>query len=517
MRSHWLKRLRVLAAFVVLAGLFAAFLDFRELVPAPLAHGLAAIQFVPSMVALITGASFALAGVLVLLMTFLAGRIYCSAVCPLGILQDAIARLSCWISQKRHWLPYDRGYPRLRLTFLGVCVVGILAGWAGLALSFFDPYSIFGRIAHEVFRPVLILANNSLVRIANACGVDWIYWVDPQWAGAGVVVLALLMLALISVLAVSRGRLYCNTVCPVGTLLGWISSHGLFRLGLDKTACRKCGDCLHVCKSQCIDLRSGTVDFSRCVDCFNCIGICKEHAIAFRFAGKKPVSRQPKAPSAPDPQRRKFVTFAALFAGAIGTGMGFENKPPAERLARVISPPGSLNLERFLNRCTACHLCISACPTHVLTPALFEYGLAGLNRPRMDYSRSFCNFECVRCAEVCPDGAITLLALADKKLARIGCAQLDEDKCVVKAKGTDCAACSEHCPTKAVDTIPYGNNLRLPKVNNDLCIGCGACEHACPVKPAKAITVAGLRIHERAEKRVETKAEKPKTSGDFPF
>jgi ferredoxin len=138
-------------------------------------------------------------------------------------------------------------------------------------------------------------------------------------------------------------------------------------------------------------------------------------------------------------------------------------------------------------------------------------------KPRLEYSAAFCNFECRRCGEVCPDGAISLLALADKQLTQIGEAHFDQKKCIVVVKGTDCAACSEHCPTKAVHTIPYGDNLRLPEVTRDLCIGCGACEYACPVLPEKAIVVAGHRRHGRARKPVETKAAAPTPAGDFPF
>jgi ferredoxin len=183
----------------------------------------------------------------------------------------------------------------------------------------------------------------------------------------------------------------------------------------------------------------------------------------------------------------------------------------------VICPPGASSGERFLDRCTACHLCISECPTGVLLPAFFEYGLSGLMKPRMDYRAAFCNFDCRRCGEVCPDGAIDLLDLAAKHIVKIGETHFYHDKCVVVTNGTDCAACSEHCPTKAVSTIPYGNNLRLPLVRDELCIGCGACEYACPAKPDKAIKVTGLREHGWAKKVIEPKATLPKPAGDFPF
>jgi ferredoxin len=520
MRRHWLKFVRAMAALVVLVGLFGAFADFRGLVPASVSHRLASIQFVPSMVALFTGASLAVAGLVVMVATLLVGRVYCSAICPLGIFQDVIGRVAGLVPGTRKRLVYSRGYPRLRQVFFLGCLAGILAGWAGFTLSLLDPYSVFGRMVSGLFRPVVTLANNALVKTAGALGTDALYRVEPQWAGVGALALPAGMLVLILILVVWRKRLYCNTVCPVGALLGFLSSRGAFRLGIDANACRKCGDCLRVCKSQCIDLRSGAIDFSLCVACFNCVGVCKEHGISYKLAWKRGPKAAPVAAAiVPDPRRREFLEAGASLAGAMGGWLWFggsEGKR-VERMSRVVSPPGSSGVARFLSHCTACQLCVSACPTHVLRPSFLEYGLTGLMKPRLDYRHSFCNFGCNECGRVCPDGAISLLDLADKQLARIGCAQLDLERCVVKTKGTDCAACSEHCPTKAANTIPYGNNLRLPQVDETLCVGCGACEYACPAQPVKAITVAGLNRHERAQKRAEPKAERPKGNGDFPF
>jgi ferredoxin len=227
-----------------------------------------------------------------------------------------------------------------------------------------------------------------------------------------------------------------------------------------------------------------------------------------------------------DPQRRAFISKTMLgIAGTVGISRvllaneklrGGKTKS-AGNFSPVICPPGSSSIERFLDRCTACHLCISECPTGVLQPAFMEYGLLGIMKPRMDFNVAFCNFDCVRCGEVCPDGAIDLLDVATKHLVKIGEVHFYNDKCVVVTNGTDCSACSEHCPTKAVSTVPYGNNLRLPSLNDDLCTGCGACEHVCPVKPDKAIKVTGLREHRFAKKIIEPKATLPKSTGDFPF
>ncbi|MFA5057966.1 MAG: 4Fe-4S binding protein [Opitutaceae bacterium] len=533
MPRNRLKLLRVTAALVFFAGLTAALVDFRALIPVATGHWFAGTQLVPSLVALATGASLSLAGIIIMVATLAAGRIYCSAICPLGILQDVVARLAAWLRRgKQRLLPFARPKTWLRQLLLWGTVGGVLAGWSGFTLSLVDPYSNFGRIVSGLFRPLATLANNAAAGAARVVGSGGgFYRVEPAWAGLGALGLPVIFLVLITVLVVLRGRLYCNTLCPVGTLLGLFARQAAFRLAIDQGACSKCAACLPVCKSQCIDLRAGNIDFSRCVACYNCIGACEQGGIGYRFAwrppGRRPaasISPIPPAASmeAPDPQRRAFLAGTAVtLAAALGASRMPARKraetEPDTTASAAICPPGAGGVDRFLDRCTACHLCVSACPTRVLKPAFLEYGFSGLMKPRLDYSAAFCTYDCRRCGEVCPDGAISLLDLADKQLAQIGEAHLDVEKCIVKTKGTDCAACSEHCPTKAVSTVPYGNNLRLPEYKRELCIGCGACEYACPVRPEKAIIVTGRRRHGRAQKLVEGKAAAPGPAGDFPF
>ncbi len=530
MRQPGLKLLRVAVAAVVFTGLTAALVDFRGAVPAAVGHALASLQFVPAAVALATGAGLGLVVLALLGVTLAAGRIYCSVLCPLGIFQDIVARVAGWIRRSARRLPYRPAQTWVRQAFFWGALAGLATGGAGLTLALLDPYSGYGRIASGLFRPVVTLGNNALVGLVGALGGEFLYRVPPFWAGLAALALPAALLALVTGLAAWRGRLYCNTVCPVGTLLGMVSARSAWRLALDPAACRKCGDCLRECKAQCIDLRAGTIDASRCVACYNCLAACHEAGIGHRWAWGTKSRRPPVAPrpaAAPDPQRRAFLATALVTltgATAAGRALAAPAAPAAgaagargANYSRAICPPGAGSVELFLDRCTACHLCVSACPAHVLQPAVWEYGLAGLLRPRLDYARAFCNFDCRRCAEVCPDGALRLLPLEQKQVTRIGVAELDVERCIVKTKGTDCAACSEHCPTKAVETIPYGDNLRLPQVNPDGCIGCGACAYACPAQPDKAIVVVGQRVHDRASRLLEAPARDPRRGADFPF
>ena len=530
-----LKIARGTLAVLVFAGLTLAFVDFRGFAPPKLGHVLAHTQYVPGLVSLLVGGGMgAVIFVVGMVIALAIGRIYCSAICPLGILQDVIARISGWFQKKKKFLPYAKPFTKLRHISLWGTVSVALAGWGGFALALLDPYSNYGRIVSMLARPLLTVANNSIVVFANAAGTQSLYRVDPAWASAGLLLLPAIFLTVIVVTSALRGRLYCNTICPVGTALGLVSRFAALRIAIDKTACTKCGDCLRSCKAQCIDLRTGTVDASRCVACYNCIGACDEQGIHYRFSWKK----TPAPKSSPsevergvpaEPQRR---TFLASIVGSVIASSAVLSRARAETSAtakdiptlvksgeasRAICPPGSQSVAQFLDRCTGCHLCISACPTHVLQPALFEYGLEGLFKPQLKYTAAYCLFECTRCSEVCPDNAISILDLASKQVTQIGVADFYQSRCVVELNGTDCAACSEHCPTKAVTTRPFRDNLRLPVLDQNLCIGCGACEYACPVKPVKAILVTGRQTHARAQKLVEKKATAPNPVGDFPF
>jgi ferredoxin len=175
-------------------------------------------------------------------------------------------------------------------------------------------------------------------------------------------------------------------------------------------------------------------------------------------------------------------------------------------------------VEHFTQSCSACHLCVSACPTKVITPSFLEYGIGGLLQPLMNYSKSFCDYECNVCGRVCPTGAILPLPLEEKKFTQIGTVELLKDKCVVYVDKNNCGACGEVCPTHTISFIDKGNVL-YPETDTQYCIGCGACEKACPTKP-KSIVVRPNPVHKKAAKYIAKTApvqQKKAPQKDFPF
>ncbi|MDR1497521.1 MAG: 4Fe-4S binding protein [Puniceicoccales bacterium] len=531
----FLRRFRVITALLVALAVAAAFLDYRDLVSSGLKRAVGAAQFGPSLIAFAGGTALSFACVGVLVLTALVGRVYCSTICPLGLLQDAIARVAALVRKllkiKKKRLPFRRPDHVLRQGILVVTVLCVVAGWGGFAMAWLDPYSHFGRVAGALFRPPVLFINNTATTVLEWVGRGaWVPRVPVPWAGIGAFLPPLIIFGVVAIVSALRGRLYCNAICPVGTLLGWASRRALFRLAIDKTACGRCGDCTGVCKAQCIDLRAQTVDFSRCVACFNCVAVCDKAAIRLAFRGRakargavplrapRPVAAQPVL------TRREFVAgaggVAALAGGFALLGGGHFASAAASN--SVTAPPGALSRKRFIERCTACQLCVSTCPSHVLAPALSHYGTpAGFMKPYMNYTDSFCNINCTVCMDVCPDGALVRLPLAEKQVSRLGLAEVTIERCIVRASDTACGACAEHCPTAALQFVKGKRTYDEPKVNKDLCIGCGACEFACPALPVKAIIIRGFEKHEKAVEMEQEKAEDPnadKTSaGEFPF
>jgi ferredoxin len=539
-----LRRARVIVAVLVFALALAAFIDFRDIFPNQLKHLVASVQFVPSAFGFATAFRVsALACLVVLALTLAFGRVYCSVICPFGILQDAIARISAKIRRVPPYrLPFRKARNAPRHAILAAAIVALAVGWGGLALAWLDPYSNFGRIVSTFFRPAAALINNVAASIAS----DLVYpdalpHADVGLAAVGALLPPLVIFIVIILMASARGRLWCNTICPVGTLLGLVSRRSLWHIEIDKSACVKCANCLHACKAQCIDLRVGEIDFSRCVACYDCVSVCSEGGVKYRRRGllaKRP-AESGNAPSKAlntariptnipaNAMRRGFIAVATT--GVLATVLardtsasdegGRANDSGTERLDKpeVVAPPGGHSTASLLAQCTACQLCVSACPSHVIEPAVLHYGsLVGLMKPRLDFDKGFCNINCTVCTDVCPDGALTPLTPEAKQTTRIGLAYIAHPRCIIVKDGTACGACAECCPTAALQMKKIPNYPEpVPLVDTRYCIGCGACQYACPTHP-KAIVVSGLALHEKAELFVQEQV-KPATTDDFAF
>ena len=543
--------IRRIVAGLVLLAVTALFLDLTGAL-----HGwlgwLAKLQLLPAIMA----ANLAvIAGIAVV--TLLFGRIYCSVICPLGIFQDGVSWLSGLRSGKRAPGEKDSGAKHsggskklrfgwkperkwLRYTVFGVFVLALVFG-VHVLVAVLAPYSAYGRMVGNLLQPLWLWGNNLLAKIAEHYDSYAFYTRDVWLKSLPTLIVAAVTFVVLSVLAWWNGREYCNSVCPVGTALSFLSRFAIFRPVIDADKCKDCKMCEKGCKASCIDVANHRIDYSRCVDCLDCLGACKFDALHYKFGWKKTAgaegaaassavshSLDPTASAVPpltmprvarasggtapsdaktsgtpaDPGRRAFLTGTAMLAGALTLDAqkqkfdgGFARVIPKREPAREgrLVPPGARSANDFYSRCTACGLCVAACPNGVLRPS---GDLEHLMQPYMSFERGYCRPECTECSKVCPAGAILPITPEEKTDISIGIAAVNYDLCVVNRDGVNCGNCARHCPTGAIHMVkPEGSEFRVPSVDASLCIGCGRCEYLCPSRPHSAIRVNGREKH----------------------
>ena len=540
-----LRKIRTTLALVVFVLITLLFLDVTGTLHRWFGW-LASIQFWPALLAMHVGVV-----AMLVVLTLVFGRIYCSVICPLGVMQDVISRLHGM--RKKNRFTYSKEKRWLRYTVLAVFVASAVAG-VNAVVSLLAPYSSYGRIAGSLMKPVYEAGNNVLAAVAEHFNSYAFYSVDVWMKSLPTLVVASVTLVVIAVMAWRGGRTYCNTICPVGTILSFLARFSWLKVRIDGSKCVNCGLCTKNCKASAIDFKNHRIDYSRCVVCGDCIDKCRKGAISLssRRANKQTSGRADKQTSrqvdkqtsrqvdkltsgqvdkqagkqannanllvnssagdlsavnslSVDTGRRSFLLGLAVASTAAAMAQekkkvdgglaAIEDKVAPERLT-PITPPGSLSAQHFAQHCTACQLCVSNCPNGVLRPST---DLSTFMQPTMSYERGYCRPECTKCGDVCPTGAINPITRAQKSATQIGHAVWIKKNCVPLTDGVECGNCARHCPTGAITMVPVDpkdeRSLKIPAVNEARCIGCGACENLCPARPFSAIYVEGHEVH----------------------
>ena len=499
-----LKRIRTILAAVLFTLITLLFLDFTGTLHHWLGW-LAKIQFLPAIMAVNV-----VVVVVLIALTLVFGRIYCSVICPLGVFQDLLARLN----RKKNKYSYSKEVRWLRYPVL---VIFIIAGVAGVGSLFqlLAPYSAYGRIATMLFQPIWEWGNNLLALAAEHYESYAFYSVDTWMRSMPVFIIAAVTLVVIFILAWKGGRTYCNTICPVGTILSFFARFSWLKIRFDADKCRNCSLCTKNCKASCIDFKTHTVDYSRCVVCGNCIEKCKFGALKYVHGP----AQQPKAARTEtentadtkkssqdvDTSKRSFLLASALATTAalaqkkeklMDGGLAQIEDKVAPTRQTPLTPPGSMSFQHYAQHCTGCQLCVSECPNQVLRPSS---DLLHLMLPVMSYERGYCRPECTRCSDVCPAGAIKPLDDVEKSSIQIGHAVWIKKNCIPLTDGVECGNCARHCPTGAIEMVMMDENDEesptIPAINEEACIGCGACEYVCPARPFSAISIEGHEVH----------------------
>lgn len=491
-----LRKVRITLAAIVFVLITLLFLDITGTLHQWLGW-LAKIQFLPALLAMNV-----VVVVLLLALTLIFGRIYCSVICPLGIMQDVIS----WIhgKQKKNRFSFSKEKKWLRYTMLVLFVIALIAGVHAL-VALLAPYSSYGRIVTNLFKPIYEGGNNVLASIAEHFNSYAFYSVDVWIKSLPTFIIAAVTFVILFVLAWRNGRTYCNTICPVGTFLSFFARFSWMKINFDEEKCKNCGKCSRNCKAACIDYKNHTVDYSRCVVCGNCLGQCNFGALHYEHPKKVKKASTTEGKESVDSARRSFLLGATLASSAVLLAQ--EKKKVDGGLAKIedkvaptrnthITPPGSRSAKNMASKCTGCQLCVSQCPNEVLRPST---DLLHLMQPEMSYERGYCRIECNRCSEVCPTGAIRLLPLEEKSSTQIGHAVWIKKNCIPVTDGVECGNCERHCPVGAIMMVPLDEDdeesVMIPTVNEARCIGCGACENLCPARPFSAIYVEGHEVH----------------------
>ncbi len=439
--------------------------------------------------------------------TLVLGRWFCNWMCPYGTLHQFVG----WLFNTRRNIDktvINRYRSLFQLKYIILIMFGALAVFGALQIGLLDPICIMYRTFATTIAPATDLAAGHGVFKPGAPEVRVFY---GAWF-VGAVILFLVGMNLVI------PRFFCRVLCPLGAFLGFLSRFALWRIDRDVTRCTDCNLCLAHCEGA--SDPQAALRKSECFVCFNCIDDCPEDALSFRFLPvTKPRLRKPAISKLPDTERLwpDLSRRRLLLSGVAGV-LGY----PFLRLSadvnhrsfskKAIRPPGSVEESEFLKRCIKCDQCVNVCPTNVLQPAtLMQAGLEGLWTPVMDMRIGFCQLNCTLCSEVCPTGAIQKISI-EKKLGlgrfaaegpiRLGTAFFNRGRCLPWAMETPCVVCEEVCPVspKAIGTYDEQIKrwdgklvtLNKPYMRPELCIGCGICEHECPVADEKAVYVTAV-------------------------
>ncbi len=435
-----------------------------------------------------------------IVITMLLGRVFCGWLCPLGTLNNIVGSIRKKASKHR-----GRDWYRVKYYILIAMLASAIFTLQPVGIM--DPLSLlirsFSLSVYPLFNYGVRASFNSLYA-ENLSGITTVS--EPIFTFLKHTVLSFeqsfynqnLLIGSIFFIVLGLNliekRFWCKYLCPLGALLGLLSRYSLLKRSVSED-CTECGACGRVCQGNTAPDQKEKWKDTECLYCWNCDDVCPQNAVSFGFGGKK-------ATAAMDLGRRRIITSALSGIAAVPLLRVTPISKANATNPGLIRPPGSLEEKEFLKRCVKCGECMKVCTTNGLQPTLLEAGAEGIWSPMLIPRIGYCEYRCTLCGQVCPTGAIKRLRLEEKAKVKIGLAMIDKGRCLPWAHATPCIMCEEVCPTpkKAVwfekaevrDRKGKVLTLQQPRVDLELCIGCGICEAKCPVLGRPAIYVSSV-------------------------
>ncbi len=440
--------------------------------------------------------TYVLPGLVLLALTVVFGRFFCGWICPLGTCIDISDTLFF-----RHRGGQRPRYVRPPWKYYVLAAVLVAALFGTQIAWLLDPIPLLTRTSATVVYPLSLGAYNLLVIHAEPIlrRLDlYLYPVVVRHFHLEVAV-GLMFLAVLGMSFFAR-RMWCRTFCPLGALLAFVGRFGLWKRRVSEQ-CTSCGFCATACKMGVISADDcAKTHTPECILCYDCVACPRPGTMGIGLHA----AMSGGADGATHASRRAFM--AALGVGAtygVAVRLGLHRLEVHPKLIRppgaIIRPPSGLlrrmSEQEFRDLCVRCGNCMRACPTGGLQPALGQAGWDGVFTPVLIPQIGFCEQECNVCSRVCPTGALRLHTIEEKNDIKLGLATINPDTCLPWQRGEEyrlCLVCVEHCPYQAVVAEMHEGQLR-PFMRLDKCVGCGQCEHVCPVgnqESAPAITVS---------------------------
>lgn len=236
--------------------------------------------------------SVALVGVIaffvIILFTFFFGRIWCSFVCPVGGFSELVSR-----ALPERWKIEYRGLPQRQIRYGYLATYMVLLPMLGISAC---------TLCNFITVPRFVNALSG-----GTVGLAFLF------STIGLVNLA--MLFLLGFFA-SKGRTYCQFLCPIGAIDGLVNALGArfgftHHIRVDKQRCTGCTECAKKCMCGAIKMvdKVAVVDQFSCMSCHDCVDACDWNAIEWTTAPKNKMPKRVKRGIQihPEPQWQAFL------------------------------------------------------------------------------------------------------------------------------------------------------------------------------------------------------------------